>query len=163
GEIEIVAVHATTADARVGNERQPGAIEEGTRAFESLHAFGDSCQAVFLGDTARVDRRGQAIVAAIDASQRLRTVDPDRASGAIHVDFVEASAEWIVRDATGQLMMPRKRLGEESAVCANLDAIAKYRQALALENPDPASAMRGKFELDLLRLADGAWTVAEPD
>src|SRR5262249_43493994 len=68
-----------------------------------------------------------------------------------------------VRDATGQLMMPRKRLGEESAVCANLDAIAKYRQALALENPDPASAMRGKFELDLLRLADGAWTVAEPD
>jgi hypothetical protein len=64
----------------------------------------------------------------------------------------------------GQLLMQPKPLDAYADVPANLETIARHRQALALENPNTNSALRGKFELNLLRRgADGSWVVAEAD
>jgi hypothetical protein len=71
---------------------------------------------------------------------------------------------WAVVNAEGQLVMPPKALDQYRDVSANLDTLARYRQALELENPNPNSALRGKFELNLLRRGvDGKWIVAEPE
>ena len=71
---------------------------------------------------------------------------------------------WAAIGENGDLLMPLKPLGDEATMRDNLETIARYRQALALENPDPASALRGKFTLDFLKLgADGKWFMAEPE
>src|SRR6185295_16142272 len=71
---------------------------------------------------------------------------------------------WAAVGAGGGLLMPLKPLGDESVVVENLETIARFRQALALENPDPGSNLRGRIALDLLRLEDdGSWSVARPE
>jgi len=60
--------------------------------------------------------------------------------------------------------MPSKTLAAYADVPHNLDMIARARQALALDNPNPNSALRGKFELELLRRgADGQWVAAQAE
>ena len=72
------------------------------------------------------------------------------------------SGRW--SSATGDLLMPLKTLGDEATVVENLETIARYRQVLAIENPDPRSRLRGKVSLELLRAGrDGTWSAAEPD
>ena len=49
-------------------------------------------------------------------------------------------------------------------VVDNLEELARYRQALAIENPDPLSRLRGRFTLDIERLGPDrkTWSVAAP-
>lgn len=71
---------------------------------------------------------------------------------------------WAVVAATGELMMPLAALDAVQTVVANLERIAKYRQALAIENPDPLSRLRGHFTVSLQRLGDDqkTWNEATP-
>jgi len=60
--------------------------------------------------------------------------------------------------------MPPKPLDAFRDVADNLDALARSRQALELENPNTASTLRDKFELNLLRRdAAKAWVIATPE
>jgi pimeloyl-ACP methyl ester carboxylesterase len=71
---------------------------------------------------------------------------------------------WAVTAENGDLLMPLKQAGDEATIRENLEKVARYRHALAIENPDPDSALRGKFKLDLLRRSEsGELTVAEPE
>ena len=59
---------------------------------------------------------------------------------------------WAVVGATGDLLMPLKPLDDVDTIVDNLERIAKYRQALAIENPDPRSRLRGRFTVELQTL-----------
>jgi hypothetical protein len=186
GTVEITSVRAVRADARVVSESTPGAIVADSRGVERVHAFGTLRLRVQLdASVADADGRGVAqakslraqlaesrlveVVASDDASAstRIYLLDPRTAASATdpvpQLGAVEAPV-WAAVNAEGQLVMPPKRVEAFGDVCANLETLARYRQALELENPNPASALRGKFELNLLRRGvDRTWIVAEPE
>ena len=186
GTVEITTVRAVRSDARVVSETTPGAIVTDTRAVERVHAFGTLRLRVQLdASVADGEARGIAhakalreklaesrlveVVAADDASASTRVYLVSPRTSAAASDPVPqlgavSSPVWAAVNAEGQLVMPPKALDAFGDVCSNLDTLARYRQALELENPNTASALRGKFELNLLRRGpDTTWVVAEPD
>ena len=186
GTVEITAVRAVRADARVTAETAPGTIVTDTRAVERVHAYGTLRMRVQLdAGVAQAEQRGvaqaKALREALAASRLIETVSADDATAAARVYLVQPRAAirdgdpvpqvgpvqaetWAVAATDGQLLMQPKPLDAFDDVRANLETIARHRQALALENPNPDSALRGKFELNLLRRgADGSWVVAEGD
>ncbi len=180
GEIEITSVGVISAEARIANETAPGVIDAGTRAFEAVHAFGEFRLAVQCVDAAGQESQVAALRTRLDHSRFLSVVADDAAAAAriyllgaradvkVGAPVPQAGAldapRWAVVGHTGELLMPLKPLGDESAVVGNLETIARYRHALALENPDPDSRLRGRFTLDFLRRgADGTWSIAQPD
>jgi len=185
GTIEITSVRAVRADARITSEASPGAIGADTRAVETTHAYGTLRLRVQLdASVAAAEARGVAparsLREAVAESRLLEMVNIDSAA-AVRVYLIEprtavkdgdpapqlgpvGAPVWAVIGTDGQLQMPPKALDEFLDVCANLEKLARYRQALDLENPNSSSALRGKFELNLLRHApDGSWVVAEPE
>jgi hypothetical protein len=186
GTVEITAVHAVRADARVVSESTTGAIVADTRAVERVHAYGTlrlrvqldasvtaaessgNAHAKALRD-ALAESRLAEVVDAADASASTRIYLIDTRNSASPTDPVPqlgavTAPVWAVVNAEGQLVMPPKALSAFGDVRANLDTLARFRQALELENPNPNSALRGKFELNLLRRgADKKWIAAEPE
>jgi hypothetical protein len=178
GEIEISTVRAATSVARIVSERTPGAITAGARAVETEHDYGDLRLAVRVQDVAGDAAATATMTAAIAASSLLRVAGADDAATCVYLLPARTDAGagpvpqlpnlerpvWAVVGEDGRLVAPPKTVGDHAAVVENLATIARFRQALALDNPDPNSVLRGKVQLDLLRRApDGSWVVAEPD
>ena len=178
GEVEITEVSVISSEAGIVSETASGVVTSDARAFETRHAYGDFRLAVALrGGTGP---ESAALQSRLEASTLLKVVSGD-APASITVQRLPIRAQvsatdpvaragalpapmWAATGESGDLMMPLKALGDEVTVRDNLETIARYRQALALENPDPASALRGKFTLDFLkRGADGKWFTAEPE
>lgn len=177
-EVEITAVSVISSEARIASETASGAITPDARAFETRHAYGDFRLAVALSGDAGAE--SAALRTLLETSTLLKVVSGD-APAAITVQRVPARAQvaptdpvaragvlsapmWAACSESGDLVMPLKSLNDAATVRDNLETIARYRQALALENPDPASALRGKFTLDFLKLGtDGKWVTAEPE
>jgi hypothetical protein len=180
GNIRMTSVRVVTAEAQVLGEIVSGAIGPATRGFETAHAFGDFRLPVQCVGADGFEKAFNGLRDQLTLSALLRVV-PEDSLAAARVYLVPARAtvsvaepvpqagvldapRWAAVSATGHLLMPLKTLGDESLVVENLETIARYRQALALENPDPGSNLRGRFALDLLRLReDGSWSVARPE
>lgn len=180
GEVEITFVGAVTAEARITQETPEGVIAAGSRAFVSAHGFGDFRLKVQLIDEGSHAEAVAGMRALLQASPRVKLVDADTPADA-RVYLLSARDEvspdspvpqlgfsatpcWAVVSQTGDLLMRAKAVGDESTILANLEGLARYRQMLSVENPDPASALKGRFTLDLLRRGhDGAWAVAPAD
>jgi hypothetical protein len=180
GRVEVTAVRAVSSEARVLEETLPGAIALDGYAIETVHAYGDLRLDVQVTGPSAQEAHLSRLRQALEASELLEVVEGnapasarayllgprDRASEGDPVPQVHSVAApvWAVVTEDGQLMMPPKPIDAISEVKTNLEKLARYRQALALENPDPASAMRDSFVLDLLRLGpNGRWVVAEPE
>ena len=186
GTIEITSVAAVRADARVVTERSPAAIAVDSRAVERVHAYGSLRMRVQLAPgIAAAEARGLAAAgslrAALSDSVLIELVGGDEPAAAARIYLIEPRTAvgpndpvpqlgavpapvFAVVNTSGALLMPDKRLDQYLEVRENLERLVRARQALELENPDPASALRGKFELELLRLGpDGKWVVAAPD
>jgi hypothetical protein len=180
GEIEITAVRGITSDARITSEKAKDAVIAGCRAFETVHAFGELRLRVQVAGPSGLETEVAALRAAIEKSPLLAlAADDDAAAARVYLipprqaagkgDPVPqlgavAAPVWAGVKEDGQLMMPPKPAGAVADVVRNLETLARYRQALALDNPDPSSGLRGAFELLLLRqAADGTWSVAKPD
>jgi hypothetical protein len=180
GTVEIAAVRAVSSDARITVEKTPGAIANDARAVETLHAYGDLRLAVQLVAATGLGSSLEQLRGALEASPLLKVVgDRELAAARVYVLAprtqvtstdpvpqlaVVSAPTWAVVTENGELMMPPKRVDDYMKVKENLEKLARYRQALALDNPDAASALRGRFSLDLLRLGtDGNWIVAEPE
>jgi uncharacterized caspase-like protein len=71
---------------------------------------------------------------------------------------------WMLTGADGQPVAPPKLFSETMALVHNVSVLARQALAMALDNPDPASALaRQRPTLQLLRQApDGTWQPAEP-
>ncbi|MEO8480017.1 MAG: caspase family protein [Gemmatimonadota bacterium] len=177
GDVEITDVSAVSSRAKVRAEAIAGSIGADSRAFETQHAYGDFRLAVAL-HAAGAD--ADALSALLEKSTLLKIVADD-ASPSIRIQLLpkrEAAAPgdpveragalsepmWAATGESGDLVMPLKRAADIVTVRDNLETLARYRQALALENPDPESRLKGKFTLDLLkRDATGTWVNAEPE
>ena len=180
GNVRITAVGAVTAQAHVDGEVASGAIGPGARGFETAHAFGDFALPVQCADSAGFEPPLRRLKDLLARSTLLKVVSESSVAAArvyllgprstvSPTDAVPQvgaldTPRWAVVGATGDLLMPLKTADDAAAVVDNLETLARYRQALALENPDPRSRLRGRFTLDLLRLgSDGTWSVARPE
>jgi Caspase domain len=178
GEVEVTAVRAVMSEARVVAERTPGAIAAGSRAVETEHDYGDLRLAVRIQDVAGDPTAVAALTGAITGSPLLRVAVGDEAVACVYLLPPRRDAAagpvpqlpsldrptWAIIGDDGRLVAPPKAAADCVSVVENLATLARYRQALALDNADPSSAIRGKVELDLLRrAADGSWILAEPD
>jgi hypothetical protein len=178
GNVEITDVQVVSAQARILDEVSADTIDVTSRAFETRHAFGEFRLPVALAEgndpawepleselatsTLLTVQKGLSTTAITIIQLPARSVvsdaDPVPRAGAL------AAPMWAVLSESGHLLMPLKPMGEERVVRENLELMARYRQALALENPNPDSVFRGQFTLDLLRrTAAGEWVIADPD
>jgi len=178
GEVEVTEVGVVSSRARILSEAEGATIGGDSRAFETRHAYGDFRLSVAATSATADDTT--TLRAVLEESSLLKVVTDD-AAASIRVELIPQRTQvlpgdpvaragvlvepmWAATGESGDLVMPLKRKSDIATVRDNLDTIARYRQALALENPDPMSRLRGKFALDLLkRGTDGTWAVAEPE
>ena len=180
------APSAPTAPAAAsGAAQQVMAPTVGGRAVEVTHAYGEMRLVVDVAAPAGYEDAVAALRQALARSQLAREraagESADAADMRVYVipprtqvgagDPVPqlgpaATATWALVGRDGQLASPAHALSEPGVtdlLCQNLEKLARYRNALALRNPDPASALRGAIDFTLLRQADGAWQEATPD
>ena len=177
--LEVTALDVITASAVA----LPGgaALAVGMRCIEEAHAVPDlqlPVQLVTDGTTA--ERR--AMEQAIDASRllvltqdaalaacRLYLAEPD---GAADEKIADAEAKrlgapcWVLVDEQSLLAAPSRRADGADAVVRvveNLEKLARYRNALALENTDQRSGLKGSLSLTLFQNRGGEWRPAEPN
>jgi hypothetical protein len=186
GLVEITAVRAVSADAKVIEQSQASPIAVSSRAVEEAHSYGDMRLVVDLADAgdgaAQLQALGRQI--ADSALLRLRAADEplDRADLRVYLLAPRTSAgpndpvpqlaridepTWAVIDREGRRAMPLHTVAEPGVaalLCENLEKIARYRNALALRNPNSSSQLQGKVGFTLKRQqSDGSWTEATPD
>jgi Caspase domain len=178
-QVEVTEVRAISASATV----RPGAKEPltaGMRAIETKHEYGDLQLGVQLVTPEALEAESRAMADAIEASSLLKRVEDTRRA-AVRVYLLEPRSEakqgdpvpqmprvdaptWVVVNEAGQIAMPPKPADGVADVIANLEKLSRYRQALALDNTNPASELRGQLELVLLRKnASDEWVEAEAD
>ena len=173
GRVRVTDVGAVASAAEVVEEAGGGAVAVGTRAVEATHGWGGLVLRVALASDAA------PLAEAVDGSGLLRRVGPDepadvraallpaRADGGGAVPQLGALAEptWAVVGTDGRLVMPplaASAPGAASTVRDNLDTLARFRHALALDNP--GSALRGAVDVRLKRLdGNGEWAEAEAE
>lgn len=172
GTLTIRTVAPFHATADIVSETAPGAIASGTRAFETAHAFGDMALTIeCVGDQARADftplveksRLVTLATAGAPAAVRIYHLAPrTSAQPGDPVPQVGAltAPRWAVVDTTGALLMPLKPLDDAATVVDNLEKIAKFRRALAFDNP-AGGALRDAVGVEILRQeASGAFAPA---
>src|SRR4030095_1118766 len=141
--VEITAVRALRADARVVSESAAGAIVADTRAVERTHAFGSLRMRVQLApQVADAEARGVVpaqrlhqtlnesplleVVGADDpAAARIYLIEPRTAAGPndpVPQLGAVAVPTWAVVSSSGELQMPPKPLDRYLDVRTNLDA-----------------------------------------
>jgi hypothetical protein len=180
GTLQVTAVRATSSDARIDSESAQGAVVEGAYAFETEHEWGEhrfpveiSAAPEFASDAAalKASLNGEAILKVVGegepASVRVYMIPPrTEVNDGDPVPQLGAVRErvWAGVGETGELVMPLQAAGDVEKVRNNLRTMARYRQSLALDNPDDNSALRGHFSIGFLRQnASGEWVVAEPE
>ncbi len=183
GLVEITAVRSVTSEARIIEETQGDAITSGCRAVEHSHSYGELRLAVQLQVPAGYETQRTEFAELIEKSNLLNKVgvnEPADARAYIiaprdKVDTGEPVPQlgtvtkpvWAVVGQDGRLMMPVHAVDEADVAATlrdNLQKIARYRQALALHNPNDADPLKGKVEFILKRqAADGSWVEAEPN
>lgn len=166
GTLTVRSVTPFDATAEVVRETAPGAVAAGTRAFETAHAFDDQTLTVeCVGQAATAafaDALRAAGVVAIaapgtTASARIHQLPPRTQAGPNDpVPQAGAIAEprWAVVDTSGALLMPLKPLDDTATVVDNLKKIARFRKALAFDNP-AAATLRGKVSVEIEREVAG--------
>ena len=180
GEVEIAQLQSVTALARIVKEEPPGAIVPDARAFELAHGQRERSVKLRFADADDVEDHAQALRTRLENSRlALIVADAAQASACIYrlpardqpspsspVPQAGALTEprWAVVGTTGDLIMPLQALDDVDALVENLEALAKYRHGLAIENPDPGSRLRGRFSVELQRLGSDrkTWSVAAP-
>jgi caspase domain-containing protein len=180
GHVAITAVHAVVSEARIVREGADGRVAPGGRAVETTHVYGDLSFKVQVVGEARWESDLVRLRADIERSRLLQLVDETapasariylmgargRVTSADHVPQLGAltAPTWAVVSTDGDLMMPPRQRDNYDEIVPNLEKLARYREALAVENPDRGSTLRGKITVELLRkVDDGRWVVATPD
>lgn len=166
GTLEVKNVNAVTAQALIRNEAAPGIIEVGGRAVQVSRNSGDQRTAIEVigapDDAAKIARLEQAI----NASPLLTVAATNNTEVQIHLSTTDHGlALWTTVDRTGEPVLAPRRADIPEAIIdliEHLERRNRYRSTLALENPDPQSALRGMIDLELRRLTDAGWEPAIP-
>ena len=179
GRVAITAVSAVSSTAKI-LKRAPGvAISENARAVEAAHSYGPMQLSVRIEAPAGYEQAVADLSRKITDSPLLRVAMPgETAQAQAYLIPQRTSAgkddpvpqlgsvkepSWVVVDLDGKLAMPVRAVKAGHVVRNNLEKLARYRQTLALENPDPDHPLKNKVELLLERRgADGTWEEATP-
>lgn len=178
GRVRLAAVGAVSSEADLFEEAADGAVEAGARAVEAAHApDGLVLRVVVRAPDADCDRIAEriedssllAVVSDDDPADYAVVLVParDAVSEGDPVPQLGAVAEptWVVVGADGRLASPphaASEAGVEATVRENLDKLARYGVALALD--DPTSPLRGCVEVQIQRQGPGGgWVDAEPE
>jgi hypothetical protein len=182
GLVEIKAVRAVTSDAEIVEEPDAGAIVPNTRAVEESHSYGEMRLVVEIEAPAEYGDAVADLAALLDDSDLLRQAEEGEA-GEVRAYVIAPRGEsgeddpapqlgalgeatWAVVGEDGRLMMPPHAVTEGGVAYTlrdNLEKAVRYRQALALKNPNEESPLRDQVSLVLMRLdRDGNWVEAEP-
>lgn len=181
GLVEISAVGAVTSESMLLNEAPAGAIRRGARAVEEAHSYGEMRLGLFIQAPADQEQAAAQLAALLDTSPLLCRKAADEADmKAVIVPRRMTLADddpapqlgplseaiWAVVGRDGRLAMPYRPVAEANATDIlrdNLEKLARYRQSLALKNPDDR-LLKDKVQFILKRLMrDGAWVPAEPE
>ncbi|MBI3791510.1 MAG: caspase family protein, partial [Gemmatimonadetes bacterium] len=178
GEVEVVTVGAVTATARIIKEATPNTIGSLCRAVETQH--------VFVGRRWDVSIVAPAELAAPADALRTRmakSLDCPLAENGAKADFTATllgprtsagatdpfpsvgalgAPTWIISNADGKRLAPPVEAGHEDVVAFNLATLARWHRLRNRQNESPASAMRGKFRVQLQQLSNGAWVTRAP-
>ena len=180
GTLTVTVVRPTSSDAHIDEESSAGSVVEGAYAFETDHAWGEHRFPVEIAASADHAEDTGKLKTLLDEEAILNVVEPG-APASVRVYLISPRSEvaegdpvpqlgairepvWAVVGETGELVMPLQAVSDITKVRDNLRTLARYRQSLALGNPDANSALRGHFTIDLLRQTPaGEWVEAEPD
>lgn len=187
GLLELNAVHAVTSDARIIGPDPSGLITAGCRAVEEAHSFGGMRLVVDIQASpgndgnvvealkTRIRESRLLDLAAGDASSKDADIRiyliPRRAKASAgdpvpELDRIEQST-WAAVGREGRLAMPAHPADEPGimdVIVENLEKRSRFRNALALTNPNPDSPLKGKVAFVLKRQReDGSWEEARPD
>ncbi|MBN1641230.1 MAG: caspase family protein [Anaerolineae bacterium] len=191
GEVEIERVGAVSAAARVRIETAPGAIAVDSRAVEVTHRYGEmrlvvdvhpssteraawaeqasavaSLEAQIRGSALlRLREEGEPVdVASVRATllaprHQVRAGDPAPQLGPL------SEATWALIGDGAPIAPPHlaRELGVTALLRENLEKIARYRNVLALKNPDPHALLRDKVRFVLVRKVGEAWVDVDLD
>ena len=180
GRVELIVVKGTSSRARIVEERTPGAIAAGALALEASHVYDDAPLTVHLtavgGSEQEIDelreamqaiavleevsspRRAALRVLRLAPRNAIRKADPLPSLG------IFATSRWAIIDRGGRLVAPPDPSTTTAQVLEALVRRASYLAALALDNADTRSRMRGMVTLEVLRRgANDAWEVATPN
>jgi hypothetical protein len=178
GTVQITDVGAFESEAQIGDPATVEAIVAGSRAVETEHAWGSFRLGVEVVDRTGGETSVESLVRQLEgcpllelkereASLRVYALGPrDRATPEDPVPQLGAidAPTLAVVDQSGGLLMPPKTLDQAEDVRDNLEKLARYRQLLHLDNPDPGNTLRGRIRFELLRKdSTGGWIVAEPE
>jgi hypothetical protein len=184
GLVEITAVHAVTSDARIVGPEPSDLITAGCRAVEEAHACGSMRLVVDVQPAPASEL--EALKTQIRASRLLDLASGDASAKAadIRVYLLPSRAAanagdpvpelgriekptWAAVGRDGRLAMPAHPADEPGVIdviVENLEKRSRYRNALALTNPNPDSPLRGKVAFVLKRQReDGSWEEAQID
>jgi hypothetical protein len=165
GMVALTAVRATTSEARLLREAQPGAVVAGMRGVEESHALETRLP---VDVVAAPGQDVQTLLGGLDGSKLLRRAGSDGYAKArvyllaprskvpqdAPVPMLGPLREetWVAVGEDGQLLMPvhpRYEPGVVRLLLDNLEKVARYRLTVDLRNE--ASELTGKVDVQLFR------------
>ncbi|HEU5075467.1 MAG TPA: caspase family protein [Polyangiaceae bacterium] len=181
GRVRVTASRAVACEAQIIEESVPGAIGEGARAVEERRSQGSRPFTVLIDPA--LDAASASELTALIQTRPLLATATGGAPADARAYLVQPRSEihegdpvpqvgplqaptWAVVGADGMLAVrPRTaEPGAAKAIVEKLEMLARYRNALQIENPDLASDLRGQVQLILRRqLPNGSWVDATAD
>lgn len=182
GQVEITEVRAVTSDAQIKDEKEEEPIRESARAVESAHFYGEMILSVEIQAPEGYQTEVDDFISAIEESYLLKLVkDAQEAEVKAYLlaprekvsedDNVPQlgpldEATWAVIE-DGRLAMPPHPVTEVGVVTIirnNLEKLIRYRQAIALRNPNPDGLLMDKVDFSILQQAqDETWKEINTD
>ena len=181
--LSVTQVDAATSQAMIVAEADPRACAVGAYATAVTHAAGpqrltaelcapqgESAAAALRASLSRIPQ-----VALVDATTATESTSAARiyllpARSLVHAQQpvpqlgALSRPTWAVTDGDGELVLPplpADAADSTEVLAHNLKKLACLRAVEGCENPDPTSALRDRFEVQLLReTADGGWAPA---
>lgn len=166
GTLEIQQVDAVSARALIRAETTPGSIEAGGRAVQMSHPSGDPRMRIAVTGSLKDAGKVERLETAIHASPLLDIGTAENAEVQVRLSAGNPGCDlWTAVDRTGTPMLEPRRADVPEEIIdliEHLERRSRYQSVLALENPDPQSALRGTIELELRRLGSEGWEPALP-
>ncbi|MBM3211086.1 hypothetical protein FJZ33_02635, partial [Candidatus Poribacteria bacterium] len=184
GLIEVTAIKAVTANAKIVEESEVGAIKPNARALEDAHFYGEMRILIDIQVPEGYERYVAELDRLIGKSNLLRLIR-DGENADVRIYIIEPRLEvtkdsiipqlgsvdkaiWAIVGQDGKLMMPTHPLEKDHAafkIKDNLEKAARYKNTLALKNPNSQNSLKGKIDFILMRQSsDGvSWIEAKPD
>ena len=143
--VEVETVRAATSTARVVEARDPGQLATGLRAFLKEQRLPEPGLRVAI----EAPDEPRARLARAVAGEPLLQVVEETEEADVLIRHRQDEATWVPIGRDGRLAAHLRpdRPEEVQGLLGDLVGVGRYRQLLDLDNPDPASRLKGRVSL----------------